>query len=50
MAKGYAAMGDKPAAIKYADASQRLVEDKGAKDYVGRVKQGIADGKDVSQL
>jgi len=50
MAKGYAAMGDKTAAIKYADASQQLVEDKGTKDYVGRVKQGITDGKDVSRL
>jgi hypothetical protein len=50
MAKGYAAMGDKTAAIKYADGSLRLVEDKGAKEYIERVKQGIADGKDTSQL
>jgi len=50
MAKGYAAMGDKTAAIKYAEGSLRLVEDKSTKDYIERVKQGIADGKDVSQL
>jgi len=50
MAKGCAAMGDKAAAIKYADASQQLIEDRGAKAYVGRVKQGITEGKDVSQL
>jgi tetratricopeptide (TPR) repeat protein len=48
MAKGYAAMGDKTAAIKYADNSIQLVQDRGTKEYIGRLKQGITDGKDVS--
>jgi len=50
MAKGYAAMGDKTAALKYADVCLRLAEDQGTKEYIGRLKQDIADGKDVSQL
>jgi hypothetical protein len=50
LAKGYAAMGDKAAAMKYADACLGMVGDRGTKQYIGRVKQGIADGKDISQL
>jgi len=50
MAKGCAAMGDKTAAIKYADNSIQLVQDRGTKEYIGRVKQGITDGKDLSGL
>jgi len=37
MAKGCAAMGDKASAIKYADGCLLLVENKGTKDYMGRV-------------
>ena len=50
LAKGYAAMGDKASAIKYADISMQLVQDGdlGAKKYVGKFKQDLADGKDVS--
>lgn len=48
LAKGYAVMGDKVTAVKYADNSVRLAQDQGAKDYAGRVKQAITDGKDVS--
>lgn len=48
LAKGYAAMGDKTAAIKYADNSMQLTHDQGIKEYIGRLKQGITDGKDVS--
>jgi tetratricopeptide (TPR) repeat protein len=50
LAKGYAGMGDKTAALKYADISIQLVQggDMGAKDYVGRFKQNLVDGKDVS--
>jgi hypothetical protein len=50
MAKGYAAMGDKTAALKYADSSLQSVGegDPGAKAYVTRFRQSLADGKDVS--
>jgi tetratricopeptide (TPR) repeat protein len=50
MAKGAAGMGDKAAAIKYADSSIQLAPDKGSKDYIGRIKKAIADGKDASEL
>jgi len=48
LAKGYAVMGDKAAAMKYTDASLQLVQDQNAKAYVGRFKQALADGKDVT--
>lgn len=48
LAKGYAAMGDKAAAIKYADNSIQLTGDQDDKAYIGRFKQALADGKDVS--
>jgi hypothetical protein len=50
LAKGYAAMGDKTAAIKYADLSIQLVQegDLGGKAYVERFKQDLAAGKDVT--
>jgi hypothetical protein len=48
MAKGYVAMGDKTTAIKYADNSIQMVQDRSTKEYVGRVKQGITVGKDIS--
>jgi hypothetical protein len=48
LAKGYAVMGDKTAAIKYADIALQLAQDQEAKDYVGRFKQSLAEGKDVS--
>jgi tetratricopeptide (TPR) repeat protein len=48
LAKGYAAMGDKTAAIKYADSGIQLAQDPGTKEYIGRLKQDIANGKDVS--
>jgi hypothetical protein len=43
-------MGDKTAALKYADISIQLLQggEMGAKDYVGRFRQNLADGKDVS--
>lgn len=50
MAKGYAAMGDKASAIKYSDTSLQLVQDQGARDYVGMFRQDIVDGKDVSRF
>jgi tetratricopeptide (TPR) repeat protein len=48
LAKGYAAMGDKTAAIRYADSSLQLLQDPGAKDYVERFKKNLTEGKDVS--
>jgi hypothetical protein len=48
LAKGYAAMGDNTAAIRYADSSLQLVQDPGAKDYVERFKKNLTEGKDVS--
>lgn len=48
MAKGCAATGDKAAALKYADSSIALVQDKGTKDNIGRMKEAIGSGKDVS--
>jgi hypothetical protein len=38
----------KAAAIKYADNSIQLVQDQGTKEYIGRLKQDITNGKDVS--
>jgi len=48
LAKGYAAMGDKTAAMKYADNSILLAQDQGLKAYIGRLKEDITNGKDVS--
>ncbi|GGA94843.1 hypothetical protein GCM10011511_17690 [Puia dinghuensis] len=48
LAKGYAALGDKTAALKYADNSLQLVHDQGTAAFIGRLKQAITDGKDVS--
>ena len=48
LAKGYAAMGDKTAALKYADNALQLVQDHDAKEYAGRFKQNLTEGKDVS--
>jgi tetratricopeptide (TPR) repeat protein len=48
MAKGYAAIGDKTTALKYADSSIQLAQDQGTKEYIGRLKQQISEGKDVS--
>jgi tetratricopeptide (TPR) repeat protein len=50
MAKGYAGLGDKSTAIKYADISQQLAGDAGTKSYVGRIKEAINAGKDVLGL
>ena len=47
LAKGYAALGDKASALKYAEACLRLTTDHNAKEYVGRFKQDVVDGKDV---
>ncbi|HXB35686.1 MAG TPA: DUF2911 domain-containing protein [Puia sp.] len=50
LAKGYAGLGDKTAALKYADKCLELLHDDnlGAKSYVTRFRQSLADGKDVS--
>jgi len=48
LAKGYAIMGDKTSALKYTDVSLQLVQDKDAREYVGRFRQALVDGKDVS--
>jgi Protein of unknown function (DUF2911) len=48
LGKGYAVMGDKTAAMKYTDISLQLVQDQGTKAYIGRFKQALADGKDIS--
>jgi len=48
MAKGYAAMGDKTAALKYTDAAIRLMGEWMAKPYVEHFRKDLADGKDVS--
>jgi hypothetical protein len=50
LAKGYAGMGDRTASMKYTDISLQLVEEGNmdAKDYIGRFRKDLADGKDVS--
>jgi tetratricopeptide (TPR) repeat protein len=48
LAKAYAVMGDKAAAIKYADISIQMAQDQDTKGYVGKLKQDITNGKDVS--
>jgi tetratricopeptide (TPR) repeat protein len=50
LAKGYAGLGDKTSALKYADISLEMLHDDnlGAKSYVTRFRQSLADGKDVS--
>jgi hypothetical protein len=50
LSKGYAGLGDKTSALKYADKSLELLHDDnlGAKSYVTRFRQSLADGKDVS--
>ena len=48
MAKGYAAMGDRTAALKYTDAAIQLMGEWMSKPYVERFRKDLADGKDVS--
>ena len=48
LAKGYAGMGDKASALKYADSSLQQVQDHDAKAYVERFRQALVEGKDVS--
>ena len=48
LAKGYAVVGDKSTAIKYADISLQLAPNPGTKAYIERLKQDITNGKDVS--
>jgi hypothetical protein len=48
LARGYAIMGDMRSALKYTDVSLQLVVDKDARAYVGRFRQALVDGKDVS--
>jgi hypothetical protein len=48
MAKRSAVMGDKPSALKFADASSQMVQDQDAKAYVGQIRQAIMDGKNVA--
>jgi hypothetical protein len=48
LAKGYAVMGNKTSALKYADNSIQLAPNEGTKAYIGRLKQAISEGKDVS--
>jgi hypothetical protein len=50
LAKGYAGMSDKTAAIKFADISLQLAQDGNmdAKNYITRFRQNLTDGKDVS--
>ena len=48
LARGYAGMGDKTTALKYADSGLQLAQDQEAKAYVEKFKQALADGKDVS--
>jgi hypothetical protein len=48
LAKGYAGVNDKAAALKYADAGAQLAPDKDTKAFIQRMRQDIADGKDVT--
>ncbi len=48
LAKGYAVMGDKTTALKYADNGMQLVHDPGIKAYIDKLKQAITAGKDIS--
>jgi len=48
LAKGYAGVNDKAAALKYADAGAQLAPDKDTKAFIQRMRQDIVDGKDVT--
>lgn len=50
MARASAGMGDKTAAMKYADASVQLAEDKQAKAFAGQFRQKVVEGKDVTGM
>jgi tetratricopeptide (TPR) repeat protein len=50
MAKGYAALGDKDSALKYADNAIALAKDKERKDYAARLKEQISAGHDVTRF
>jgi hypothetical protein len=50
LAKGYAGIGDKASALKYADNAIQFAQDKGTKEYIGRLKEGINAGKDVAEF
>jgi len=48
LAKGYAGLGDKTSALKYADVCIQMTNDPGTKSYIERFKQALTAGKDVS--
>jgi tetratricopeptide (TPR) repeat protein len=50
MAKGYAAMGDRTAALKYTDSALQLMGEWMAKPYVQKFREALAGGKDVSGM
>jgi len=48
MIKGYAAVGNKNEAIKFADNTILLVTDQNSKAYIEELKQRIKEGKDIT--
>jgi Protein of unknown function (DUF2911) len=48
MAKAYAVMGNKTEALKFMDKSILLARESSTKEYLGRMKQVIIDGKDIT--
>jgi ketol-acid reductoisomerase len=50
MIKAYAAVGNKTEALKFADKTIALINDKSTKEYLEKIKQHIKDGKDISNL
>jgi tetratricopeptide (TPR) repeat protein len=48
MVRGYAGLGNKTEALKYADKAILLVTDQNSKAYIEKIKQLINDGKDIT--
>jgi thioredoxin-related protein len=48
MIKGYAAVGNKNEAIKFADNAILLITDQNSKAYIEELKQRIKEGKDIT--
>jgi tetratricopeptide (TPR) repeat protein len=48
MIKGYAALGNKPEALKFVDKAITLAPDQNTKAYLDKMKEMVRDGKDVT--
>ena len=48
MVRGYASLGNRSEALKFADKAMLLVTDQNSKAYIDKMKQLVKDGMDIT--